>query len=52
MSTKYLIIDYYTGKQLGEFSTEFDANHARRMHLQACLRDKVVHNNLLLVVKK
>lgn len=50
MKEKYIIIDHFTNKQLGPvFDSEFDANHARRMHLQACLRDKVIHNNLLII---
>lgn len=50
MKEKYIIIDYFTNKQLGPvFESEFDANHACKMHLQACLRDNVIHNNLLLI---
>lgn len=48
----YKIIDYNTGKQILEvYYSERDAKHARDVYLNECLRDNIIHNNLLLIEK-
>ena len=49
----FILTDYHTDKQIldREFDTEEEADKAKYVYLKQCIKDNVVHNNLILVKK-
>ena len=49
----YKLVDYHTDKQITDqtFNTESGAELGKRVYLEYCRANKVIHNNLILIRK-